>query len=225
MTARIAMSMRVVATHGYDEPRDALSQDWIRTIVDWGGTPLPVPNMADSVNGWLADMCPNAIILTGGNDLAPPLHAPPDSAPSRDQTETQLIEFARTRRIPVFGTCRGLHMINLFFGGRVSAIPSIGSHVACRHGVSLQGALQRLAGVAEVEVNSFHNLGVSAQDLAPELIALAHSTSDGFVEAIAHRQEPILAVQWHPERPGGPSALDKALFDHVLAGASLWTDA
>ena len=52
----------------------------------------------------------------------------------------------------------------------------------------------------EAVVNSFHHQSVAR--LAPQLFPAAIA-GDGTIEAVSSNVSPVLAVQWHPERPDG----------------------
>ncbi len=54
---------------------------------------------------------------------------------------------------------------------------------------------------ARVAVNSVHRQGIGT--LGAGLRAAAHAP-DGLVEAVEHEDEPLLAVQWHPEYHPAP---------------------
>ena len=57
-------------------------------------------------------------------------------------------------------------------------------------------------------VNSFHEFGLAAADLGPNMIAAARSP-DGLVEAAVHRSLPHWGIMWHPERsPYDPGDLE-----------------
>lgn len=134
----------------------------------------------------------------------------------RDTLEMALLKRARELKMPVFGICRGLQVINVFLGGSLYPdIPTrLGTTVSHRneertyehfHPVTLAegSAIKGLTGQTTHEVNSVHHQGIEV--LAPGLKA-AGWANDSLIEAI----EPdgttgfpfLMAVQWHPERLG-----------------------
>jgi N5-(cytidine 5'-diphosphoramidyl)-L-glutamine hydrolase len=212
MTRRVGVTMRLTSAQGYVEPRDAISHDFCRALERCNARFTLIPNgLADPVRFFTDAGC-DALLLTNGNDLA-------DSP--RDLTENALLAHAVAHRLPTLGVCRGLQLIVRFFGGRVSpgisAQPEVGSHVAIRHAVQLEGSMQRLFGASARTVNSFHDQGVLASDLPAELELTAQARG-GVVEAIAHRELPIWAVQWHPERAADDPEGEARLLRHFLAG-------
>lgn len=226
MSRRFAISMRVQSAVGYYEPRDAVSHDWLDQIRTWGGTPLPIPNLAKDIDAWLDDLVPSVLILTGGNDVILRDDQPDDRAPVRDATEFASIDWARRHDVPVFGTCRGLHVVNQYFGGNVHDISDTGSHVARDHNVKLRQPLSSLIGTDTLMVNSFHNLGIREDEVGDDLTVCAVSQDDDLVEAVVHDNEPIVALQWHPERRRASKAgVDDALFRRLLAEGAFWKDA
>jgi len=73
--------------------------------------------------------------------------------------------------------------------------------------------LESLAGNRTVEVNSSHHQAIEI--LAPELRTVA-TAPDGIVEAALHRDKPVLAVQWHPEKGFEEDQFSRRLFEHFV---------
>lgn len=192
---KILVSMRTVENTTYAETRDALSHDWSVWFSRHGITPILVPNALGDIDAYFT-LGARGLLLSGGENLAP------DGAPSpRDRTETLLLEGSLARGMPVFGTCRGLQMINRHFGGRVAQeLPE--KHVG-EHAVTLTDG-------STIRVNSFHNQGVLTEGLASGLVPFA-KTEAGVIEAFVHPRFPLTAVQWHPERPNPAADLDRQL--------------
>lgn len=209
--------MRVIEAAAYAERRDAISHDWVRFAESLGLAPVLLPNCAD-IGRMIDDLDIRLILLTSGNDVlapAPGAAQGSDVSPDRNRTESRLLDLAVERRLPVFGVCRGLQMINTYFGGGLitDLAPVSGdaaAHVARPHMVTISDPT--VAGVAGATwtVNSFHRQAVTEATLAPPLRAFARA-GDGVIEGLYHPSLPMLAVQWHPERPGAPTALDTAL--------------
>ena len=224
-----ALSMRVVrSAHG--ELRDAISQDWIAWLGQNGHIGIPVPNRLPDPAACLSKLGAECVILTGGNDLIPRTSAPDETAPERDQTEAAMVTAAMARNCPIFGTCRGLHFLNHYFGGRLNAdlkyvTGGTVNHVGATHAVKLTSAFAKLSGRAVIETNSFHDQGVLTSDLASALEAFAVSSADDVVEGTFHPEYPILAVQWHPERPNPEKRFDAQLFDLFLRRGAFWREA
>lgn len=178
------------------------------------------------------------LFLTGGEDIEPARYgAAPSPAlgtvnAARDTFEMALLDVAVRRRLPVFGTCRGLQLLNVYFGGTLfQDLPSerAGSEEHMRadslyapiHGLRIDPS-SRLFTVLQTDslgVNSTHHQAV--RTLAPGFRAVAFAP-DGVVEAIESTRLPIAAVQFHPERLAlGDDTVFTRLFRRlaVLCGA------
>lgn len=226
--SRIAVTQRVAEVTSYRERRDCLDQRWSTLLERSGIIPVLVPNTFSEIETWVASLNIDGCILTGGNDLStiPEAGSP---APERDRTEAALLDSARAEARPVLGVCRGFQMMNHYLGG---SLTPVNEHVATRHTVSpmdpaggpdgpISAHLKRNA---PLEVNSFHDYGISATDLSAELIALL-AGDDGSVEAAVHRELPWVGIMWHPEREEPFREHDIGLlgmlFRNVWSGKSL----
>lgn len=214
MSVRLAVTMRVVSAQDYVEPRDAVSHDWLRYLTDLGVALTLVPNVSRDPVAYIHEAGVQALLLTNGEDV---WQGPLDQAPGRDRTEHALLAYAALARLPVFGVCRGLQVINVHFGGKVTALSQ--PHVAVEHAVALADCFSTVLGRAELRVNSYHRQGVLQQHLAPTLIACAKS--EFVVEGLRHQSLPIWAVQWHPERPDPAVRENRLLLEAWLGEARL----
>lgn len=216
MKLRLAVTMRRVTDPVHGELRDALSVDWTTYLAqNWPDLViLPVANHPEMVMRWADDLSIDAVLLTNGNDWG--------AAPERDATEALLVQWCRDRQKPVIGVCRGLQALNKMMGGALEqdlgALVSQ-SHAGVTHAVNIcSDDFQEFAGAETLTVNSYHDQGVTQQGLADGLVPFA-VTSDDVIEGFYHPDEPILAIQWHPERPGGPDAFNRRLIQAGLSGA------
>lgn len=177
---RIGVTMRVVNTQDYHEPRDALAQEWANFLeaalpdAAW----LPLPNLgAHKIRSYCEKWEINRLILTGGENIG--------ISPLRDETELDLLIWARERTAPVLGVCRGMQVI----AGSADVLSRpVESHLRTRH--KLQGDLNH-------EVNSYHNYGLTQCPLGFEVSA---KSEDGEIEAIRHSEFRWEGWMWHPER-------------------------
>ncbi|PTY36330.1 hypothetical protein BGP77_03210 [Saccharospirillum sp. MSK14-1] len=210
---RLAISQRVDVVASYGERRDALDQAWHSLLDQVGAIALPVPNKPSLVSSWLAQVQPEGVVLTGGNDLAQ-LPDASNPAPERDATEQALLAHAQINRLPVLAVCRGAQMMNVFLGGQLSAVDG---HVARRHPLHVTDALPALAGLTEV--NSFHAWGLTSAELNTECRTAA-TAGDGTVEAFVHTELPWVGLLWHPERESAPYiSQDLAVLRHLFGNS------
>lgn len=215
---RIAITMRQVTEPRFGEVRDAISLDWVNYLsANWPDMILlPLPNRPELVDGWAEALDIEAALLTNGNDWG--------SAPERDETETRLVNWCRRRNRPVLGACRGMQAINAMFGGSID--PDIKcaagqSHAGVTHQITLSDPVfADMADARFLQVNSYHDQGVTRSGLASDLHPFAMAGE--VVEGCHHRSEAILAIQWHPERPDGPTAFDRRLIDRFLSQGAFW---
>lgn len=216
---KIAVSMRVMRRR-HDEQVDCLAHDWWPYFDARGIVPILVPNTLRDVARHLSALGAEGLLLTGGNAVEPDSAngVPEDYSPERDRTERALLDYAISRALPVLAVCRGLQLVNSYFGGKVqrgiARDPRVrDQHVAANHPVELLNTEWRsLAGSDRVEVNSFHDDGVFIDELAADLEATAASEDGQLVEGLRHRGKRLIAVQWHPERPDPAARLDDGLF-------------
>jgi len=221
---RVALSLRVLRAHAYEEVRDAISHDWIVWLERRGWTPLLVPNALERPAEYLREMGADLLILTGGNDSVRGEAVATDFEPVRTKSEFGMLEFALDTKLPVLGVCRGMHVVNQFFNGRVRPdLPenSLG-HVARTHAVQLSGSIGASVGTAQIQTNSFHNQSVRQCDLGDGLTSFAICEEDSVVEGLAHEHFPILGVQWHPERNNPAADIDDFLVSGLAGEGLFW---
>lgn len=209
---RIGISQRVEVIPSYGEKRDCLDQQWFRFLESLGLTPIPIPNSLSDVEGWLHSSGIEGLILSGGNDLSQ-LPGAGNASVERDETEVAVLAFARQRKWPVIGVCRGLQMMNVWLGGQLAPVSG---HTAVRHPLTLAEGAETCFHVYR-EVNSFHNWGIApgglAGDLVPQLLS-----PEGNIEAFTHRLLPWFGIMWHPEREAPFSEHDRQLFKRIFRG-------
>jgi putative glutamine amidotransferase len=133
----------------------------------------------------------------------------------RDAFELDLIRAAVAARLPLFGICRGIQVLNVAFGGTLwQHLGDLNLSVA--HGVPVGAGV---AATHDVEgCISIHHQAV--REVAPALVATAWS-ADGLVEALETPADGpwCVAVQWHPERAAELEAVQQGLFDGFVAAA------
>lgn len=200
----IAVSNRVDVTEPHEERRDSLDQRWTSFIHEVGGlVPLFIPNHIETAKYLLEIFPVSGILLTGGNDLM----AFGGNVPERDETENLMIDFAIQHRIPMLGVCRGMQMIQQYFGSRLEKIEG---HANSHHDLVVDGV--------PMEVNSYHNYGVINTSGELKIVA---KTSDGVVEAVRHPDYSIEGIMWHPERNTPFNDLDNKFFKKIFGAEGI----
>lgn len=198
---RIIYTQRVEVIESYQERRDCADVEIAKLIWECGFLPIPVNNIPGQVQTFLAQVRPDGVILTGGNDLS----KYGGNAPERDETEKRIIDHAVRNQIPVYGFCRGMQMIADYFGAGLARVEH---HVAVRH--RLEGSVPWNGRT----VNSFHNMAVRAA--ADDLVVEARS-EDGVIEAVLVRDRKIYGTMWHPERERPYEAEDIRFIKQIFA--------
>jgi putative glutamine amidotransferase len=206
-----------------------------------GALPLLVPSLQPALD-WPALLDElDGLILTGSPSNIEPHHYSDEPSyegnlhdPARDANTLGLVRAAIAHKVPVLALCRGLQEVNVALGGtlyqKVQEEPGYADHredkdapldqqYAPVHPVRLSegGLLWRLAGSAEVMVNSLHGQGI--RDVGAGLLVEA-TAPDGLVEAVSLDSPDtfLLAVQWHPEWKVSENPFYVAIF-HAFADA------
>jgi putative glutamine amidotransferase len=190
---RVGLTQRVEDLPDRGERRDALDQAWTPFLARAGLQVVPIPNLVDDPGAFVDDLDLALVVLTGGNDLATAAAAV-NPAPERDETERALVEHALARGTPVLGVCRGLQLLVAHLGGPLHRVDG---HVGTPHSIEVTGA--GTWPIRTGPVSSYHDWGIGSEAVPATFDVLAWA-ADGTVEAIAHRDRPIVGVMWHPER-------------------------
>lgn len=200
-----------------------------------GALPLLLPVLPDrALLAALVDQV-DALVLSGGSDVAPslydeePLRPAWAGDPARDDYERALLDAALAAGKPVLGVCRGLQLLNAALGGSLyqdiaHQVPGSLTHRdPARYDdnehtvrVCRKSWLAALYDAPEVLVNSVHHQAIKA--VAPGMRACAWAP-DGVVEAVVDESRDLYAVQWHPEwlDPGSPHAARRVAGDPIFA--------
>ena len=185
----IAVSQRVEKIAKYNEFRDQVDNRLNFFVIKAGYLPVPIPNFIGcdkpkdlSLLNWLKNINPDGIILSGGEDFG--------INKSRDKNEIRIIKWSLKKKIPVLGICRGMQMINRYFGGTKVKMRN---HAGTRHKIHGKYCKFRKT------VNSFHNWGFKLKNIAEKLDTNTLA-ADKTVESIQHKKFKIYGIMWHPER-------------------------
>ena len=151
----------------------------------------------------------DGLLLPGGVDIHPGRygqenHGSVGIVEALDALQLDVLAAFVKERKPVLGICRGLQLINVFFGGTLiqdlpcSVIHSKkpGEKDKAHPCIAHDGSW--IAGLYGQEFchNSAHHQAVDR--LGEGLIADSNCPLDGTIEALHHEKLPVYAVQWHP---------------------------
>jgi putative glutamine amidotransferase len=153
----------------------------------------------------------HGVVISGGHDVDPVLYAQksevtPRYDPERDAFESEVIDDALKRNLPLLGICRGAQLLNVRLGGdlyqelrsrrlqtsnRWTIFPLKTLHV---HDNT---CLCDLLGSHSARINSLHNQGINRLGQG---LQISGRDLDDIVQAVEDPARPFLVgVQWHPE--------------------------
>lgn len=152
----------------------------------------------------------DGLILPGGGDILPSFYGAEEENCRQidrwlDERQFELLALFAQKRKPVLGICKGLQIINVYFGGTLCQHLSEATEHQWMNGDQyhpseiLPGScLYSLYGESAL-INSAHHQGLYPELLGKDLTAIQFA-SQKVVEGLLHNKLPILGVQWHPER-------------------------
>lgn len=210
----------------------SLKQLYTEAIEKAGGISFIIPFLSDPDNAKDIIFAVDILVLTGGLDIHPllyneePHNELQETDQNRDYIEKALLEAADKKGIPIFGICRGMQMINCFYGGNLhqdisTEIKNSIGHFApysastFHHTIDIEkgGFLDNIYNTEKLSVNSVHHQSI--KDLAKGF-KIAARAKDGVVEAIENKEKKIYAVQFHPEAMMENNPMFSEIFKFIL---------
>ena len=143
------------------------------------------------------DYACDAYAILGGDDANPKLYNEENTASKGiddliDELDMKIIDYAVKTNKPIFGICRGLQMLNIYFGGSLKQ--HIDNHVEVRHNIFKTGPHSYFTFMDEV--NSLHHQSINKLGEGLEVV---YESIEGEIELVKHKTLPIFATQFHPE--------------------------
>lgn len=193
-------------------------QAYVNAVQNSGGIPLILPVGMNTPT--LAEVLPrlDGVLFTGGGDIDPGrFNGQPHPeiygiSPERDEMELHLLEKALKTEKPLLAICRGIQVLNVFFGGSLYTHIQDQMKSALKHDWYPKFPRDKLAHTVsltpgsklhdvfvkdEIQVNSLHHQGIDKVGKVLEATAFA---PDGLVEGLEIPEADFaLGVQWHPE--------------------------
>jgi N5-(cytidine 5'-diphosphoramidyl)-L-glutamine hydrolase len=211
---KIGITLRVVTAINYDEKRDALSQDWPKLLEELNIIPVYIPNTLENISNYLDELSLDGVIFSGGENIG--------ENKERDCTEKKLLEYALSKKLPILGICRGMQLINEYFGGRLTKTNS-DKHITKKHELQIiDNKFQTLFQSSVINTNSYHSNLIMKNQIGKKLKPFVIFTNDDSVEGFFHETLPILGVMWHPERNFGSD--DKLILSTIFMNNFFWLD-
>ena len=144
----------------------------------------------------------DGLVLPGGVDISPSLYGQKNKASknvnkSLDKLQYKLLDKFVKAKKPVLGLCRGMQLINVYFGGTLKQ--DIKGHRGVTHTTTITSNswIYQVYKKKSMKVNSWHHQSV--QQLGKNLIVTQRAKKGNVVEALEHKTLPVYGVQYHPE--------------------------
>lgn len=195
--------------------KDGISCEYTHSVYDAGGLPIVLPLICDEdlIDAYISKL--DGLLVPGGEDVNPltygeePLALQGFAMQELDDFDLICIKKAFERKIPIFGICRGIQIINTVFGGTLYQDISYNKECFVKHrqlarryypnhtvNIEKDSKLYNVLGDVVV-TNSYHHQAV--KDIAPGFKATARA-KDGIIEGLEYEGDQfVMAVQWHPE--------------------------
>ena len=226
----------VCASHDIGNRQFFVRENYMESLIRAGGIPVLLPMNTD------AEVCRqmmermDALFLAGGGDVDPAyyhMEKIPECGeidPLRDAFEFLVLKEALDRNPPVFGVCRGIQVMNVFFGGTlIQDIPTQagglevhqqGDHYDLPiHSIDLcpDGLLAKIIPEKKIAVNSSHHQSILK---VADALSVDAFSEEGIIEAVhLKNSEKVYGVQFHPEHFTYKSKIAQSLFDYFVSCA------
>ena len=193
MKKKLVVTMRELTINGNEEIYDSIDQNFFLFSKLCNFEIFLLPNrykILEDINLNFFD----GIILSGGGDIS----QISKKKTKRDKLEKDLMEFSVKKKKPLLGICRGMQVIQNFFGVKLEKVKN---HVNKRHNISYLNT--------KIKVNSFHNFG---SYITKDCLKVLARSDDNVIESVQHNKLPIMGIMWHPEREKKIKQFDINLF-------------
>ncbi len=184
---------------------EKVAQPYVDMIAKENWLPIIIPHQEKLFEEYIK-ICDGFVFIGGSNDCTPQIYQAQNTHSkgcnlSQDKEELQLMSLIEKSKKPLLGICRGMQLMNIYFGG--SLIQDVtNSQLHCQytnqdisvHSVTINESRYLPSG--EYNVNSVHHQAV--QKIGSNLL-ITSTSEDGIIESLEHKTLPWIGVQWHPE--------------------------
>lgn len=218
----------------------ALRANYVEMINKAGGAAIILSYDYDLIDSYLEAL--DGLMIVGGYfDIHPKRYGDTEIHPTvklndiREEFEHQLGRKAIKTKVPFFGICNGMQLINVLHGGKViqhipdeeklmnheqSKTEGFGDYHIPYHDVIIErnSKLFQILGEEKIKTNSSHH---QAAKIAGEGLKVVGRAIDGVIEAVEKTDHQFcLGVQWHPEFE--TSNADKKIFEAFVEAARIY---
>lgn len=177
--AKVGVGIRILLVDHEDSFVHTLANYFRQTGAEVTTVRTPVPDAVFS------DLEPDLVVMSPG----------PGNPGDFDCSAT--IKNVRARNLPLFGVCLGLQAIAESYGGKLKEL-SVPMHGKPSR-ITIVKPGKVFSGLEDkVTVGRYHSIYADAIELPKEFMITAQ-TDDGVIMGIEHTDEPVAAVQFHPE--------------------------
>lgn len=212
----------------YHLPVSYTPKGYIEGVQNAGGIPLLLPiTNPDYAKIYVSQI--DKLILAGGQDVSPEIYGQTKNATgnyskARDDFEQALITETLKQGKPIFAVCRGMQLVNVYFGGTLhqeigplSDVEHMQDPIP-REEPSHDLLLEKTSSLHTIygnqgKINSFHHQAV---DSLGEELQVTGRCSDGMIESIENKKRHLLGVQWHPDFAYSHLKQEQLVFDYVV---------
>ena len=174
----------------YNTSIDFLEHTWINFFESGKHEFLIIPNSVKNLKLFLInEKKPALVILPGGNNL----FGRDKLTKNRLKIEKELIKYSINKKIALLGVCRGMQVINNYFGGEIE---KISGHMKATSKIFFT---EPIFNQKTIQVKCFHNFCIKSNLIPKELKIIATDKRNN-VEMFRHYKKKIIGVMWHPER-------------------------
>lgn len=175
-------------------------KDIARSIIKYGGIPIPIVVDDYETTLKLIDKC-DGIILQGGDNYT--------------DKYLRIINYLYDSNIPTLGICLGMQMMGILFNGKLGKINNHKSKLNYVHEITInkKSLLYKIIKQEKIMVNSRHSDYLISTDL--DVVA-----KSDVCEAIESKNRVFfLGVQWHPESMIAYDIISNKLFEYFIGGS------
>ncbi len=220
----------------------ALRANYVEMINKAGGAAVILTYDYDLIDSYLESL--DGLVIVGGYfDIHPKRYGEEKIHPTvklndiREDFEHNLGKRAFATKIPFFGICNGMQLLNVLHGGKViqhipdeekfmnheqSHNPEFKDYKTSYHEVTIEknSQLFKIIGEEKIHTNSSHH---QAAKNAGEGLKVVGRAPDGIIEAIEKSNHNFcIGVQWHPEFE--VSEADRKIFEAFIAAAKKYKE-